>query len=149
VEQQAILNVNRVILSHFDSYSAALVFARFGKTLLLPEALGDSAVVVEPPAEPLAEHGGEAVLNAAVSHYGLSATDIVRMSGFDAWTLTDSGPVRIHLLRFTTFLAPSQSILPHGGLFAPISNLRGSPRIELELARRGFNLILGGDASGG
>ena len=149
MEPQAILNVNRVILSHFDSYSAALVFARFGKTLLLPEPLPETAVVMQAPAQPLAEHGADLVLNAVVERYGLNATETVRMSGFDAWMLTDSGPVRVHLLRFTTFLAPAEAIAPHGGSFAPISNLRGSPRIELELARRGFNLILGGDARAG
>lgn len=149
MEQQAILNVNRVILSHFDSYSAALVFARFGNTLLLPAPLPESAVPMQPPAAPLAEHGADLVLNTAVGHYGLNAADIVRMNGFEAWMATDSGPVRVHLLRFTTFQAPAESIVPHGGVFAPISNLRGSPRIELELARRGFNLILGGDANGG
>lgn len=149
MEQQAILTANRVILSHFDSYSAALVFARFGKTLLLPEPLPESAVVMQPPAEPGPEHSADPVLDAAVRRYGLNAAEIVRMNGFEAWTLTDSGPVRVHLLRFTTFLAPAESIAPHGGTFAPISNLRSSPRIELELARRGFNLILGGDAAGG
>lgn len=149
MEPQAILNVNRVILSHFDSYSAALVFARFGKTLLVPEPLPDSAVVMQPPAQPLVEHGANLVLHAAVDRYGLKAADVVRMNGFDAWMRTDSGPVRVHLLRFTTFLAPAESIAPHGGAFAPISNLRGSPRIELELARQCFNLILGGDATGG
>jgi hypothetical protein len=148
VQQQAILTVNRIILSHFDSYSAALVFARFGKTLLLPEPLPESAVVMQPPAQALADHRADLVLEAAVHRYGLNAADVVCMSGFDAWTLTGSGPVRVHLLRFTTFLAPAESIAPHGGSFAPISNLRGSPRIELELARRGFNLILGGDAAG-
>jgi len=148
VEQRGILDINRVILSHFDRYSAALVFARFGKTLLLPTPLPESAALMPPPAEPLAEHDGDRVLDAAVDRYGLNAADIVHMPGFDSWMATDSGPVRVHLLRFTTFLAPAESIAPHGGVFAPISNLRGSPRIELELARRGFNLILGGDAAG-
>ena len=148
MEQHAILNVNRVILSHFDNYSAALVFARFGKTLLLPEPLPESAVAMLAPAQPLPEHDADLVVDAAVHRYGLNAADIVRMTGYDAWLRTDSAPIRVHLLRFTTFLAPGESIAPHGGTFAPISNLRGSPRIELELARRGFNLILGGDAAG-
>jgi len=149
VEQPSVLRDNRVILSHFDSYSAALVFARFGRTLLLPEPLPPTAVSVAAPEQVAPEHDGDAVLGAIVERYGLNAADIVRMRGFDAWLQSDGGVVRVHLLRFTTFLAPAELITPHGGSFAPISNLRGSARIELELVRQGFNLILGGDAARG
>lgn len=149
MEPHLVLGANRVILSHFDSYSAALVFARFGKTLLLPEALPASAVVTAAPEQPSALHDAAAVLSAIVDRYQLTAAEVVRMNGFDAWMQCDAGPLRVHLLRFTTFLAPAEAIAPHGGSFAPISNLRGSSRIELELVRQGFNLILGGDASRG
>jgi hypothetical protein len=149
VEQQTVLAANRVILSHFDSYSAALVFARFGKTLLLPDSLPAPAVATSAPESIAAAHTGQLVLDAIVQRYQLNAAELVRMNGFDAWMDTDAGLIRVHLLRFTTFLAPAEAISPHGGTFAPISNLRGSARIELELVRQGFNLILGGDASRG
>jgi hypothetical protein len=148
VEPQTVLGANRVILSHFDSYSAALVFARFGKTLLLPDALPAPGISTAVPESIAPVHGGQVVLDAVVERYQLNAAELVRMKGFDAWMESDAGLVRVHLLRFTTFLAPADAISPHGGTFAPISNLRGCARHELELVRQGFNLILGGGASG-
>ena len=146
MEQQSIFDANRVILSHFDSYSAALVFARFGGTLLIPAALPGGTVAAPTPSDISSAHDGSAVHDAVVRRYQLNADELVRMSGFDAWMETGSRLVRVHLLRFTTFLAPAEAIAVHGGVFSPISNLRGSSRLELELVRQGFNLILGGDA---
>jgi hypothetical protein len=149
VEAKAILDANRVILSHFDSYSAALVFARFGRTLLLPDALPATAVVAQPPAQISLAHDGDAAVAAVVERYQLNAAELVRMTGFDVWIQADAELLRVHLLRFTTFLAPAEAITPHGGVFSPISNLRGSSKLELELVRQGFILILGGDARSG
>jgi hypothetical protein len=147
MESQDTLAMNRVILSHFDNYSAALLFARFGQTLLLPEPLSASAVPRRAPSDTLPVHAGERVLEATITRYGLNAAEIVRMNGFDEWTQAEMSPIRIHLLRFTTFLPPVELIARHAGAFAPISSLRGSARIELALARQAFNLILGGDTS--
>ncbi|HET9930326.1 MAG TPA: hypothetical protein VFQ35_06555 [Polyangiaceae bacterium] len=138
---------NRVILLHFDTYSAALVFARFGKSVLLPEPLPATAVPMTAPSERAAAHEGDEVLRASVSRYGLNPEELGRMRGFDEWVQTDSGPIRIHLLRFTTFLAPAEAIAPHGGVFAPLSELRGIMKVELPFVRQAFNLILGGESS--
>lgn len=55
--------------------------------------------------------------------------------------------LRIHLLRFTTFEAPNAAIEALGGVFKPISELRGSAMSELVLLREMFNRIVG--AGGG
>jgi hypothetical protein len=55
--------------------------------------------------------------------------------------------VRIHLLRFTTLDAPKEAIEALGGVFKPMSQLRGSAMSELMLLREVFNLIVG--AGGG
>jgi len=57
---------------------------------------------------------------------------------------SDSGPIRIHLVRFTIPDAPHQSIEPFGGVFKPISEMRKMPMIELNLMREIFNQIMGG-----
>jgi len=141
---------NRAILCHFDSYSTALVFARFGNTLLTPEALPEGVVVSSAPADVGDIYAGNPVMQAAVAHYGLNPTDVFRDNQYDAW-LTAEGrtPIRIHLLRFRTFLAPAEVIEPHGGAFFPISALRGASRVELGLIRGVFNLIVGGDQNRG
>ena len=144
MSMQDILSRNRIILSHFDTYSAALVFARWDKTLLMPMALPESAAPMAAPAAFDSAQSGEAARVAAIDAYGLNAEEVIREDDFDAWMQTDNGPVRIHLLRFNTTDAPLNVIEPHGGVYKSISELRGSPMIELNLLRQVFNLIVGG-----
>lgn len=135
---------NRVILCHFDSYSAALVFAHWGGTLLAPEPLPEAAAPMEAPAGIGPAHDGTAVMQAAVARYGLNGDELVRLDDFDAWMRTDAGPLRVHVLRFTTFEAPAAAIGAHGGTFKHITQLRGHAMIELNLLRSVFNLMVGG-----
>ncbi len=137
---------NRVILCHFDSYSTALVFARFGNTLLAPGALPEGAAVMSAPGNAGDLYAGNTVLQAVTARYRLKPAEVSRDSQYDAWLKAEGcAPVRVHLLRFQTFLAPADVIEPHGGVFFPISALRGAPRVELGLIRGVFNLIVGGD----
>lgn len=140
------LSRNRVILCHFDSYSTALVFARWpDRSLILPAPLPASAQVAAPPSHIEDCHDAQRIMQATVSAYGLNEDDLTYVTDFDQWIQTDEeGLVRIHLLRFTTFEAPSAVIEAHGGTFKPISELRGSAPIELGLMRHVFNLIMGG-----
>ena len=141
---------NRAILCHFDSYSTALVFVRFEKTLLAPEALPEGAAVTSGPSDVGDIYAGNTVLQAAVARYGLNPAEVFRDTHYDAWLKAEGGaPIRIHLLRFKTFLAPADVILPHGGVFLPISALRGASLTELGLIRGVFNLIVGGDQNRG
>jgi hypothetical protein len=147
VASNDLLTANRVLLTHFDTYSTALVFAKWGDTLLYPAALPASAELVPAPGEVSALHDGNAVKAAVVEQLGLNANELIVASDFNHWASTEDGPVRIHLLRFTMFDAPKAALVPHDAVFKPISELRGSARIELALAREVFNLIVG--AGGG
>lgn len=142
-----ILARNRVMLVHFDSYSAALFFAKWDKTLLSPSCLPESVTAMSPPQEIEDQFSGEAVKDALVEHLRLNLREVLIVDGFNHWFRTDEGPVRIHLMRFDTFDPPKSVIEACGGVFKPISELRGSPREELGLAREVFNLIIG--AGGG
>jgi hypothetical protein len=144
-----ILTHNRVILAHFDSYSTALLFPRWGDTLLLPQALPASAKPMPAPAEVGPEHSGTAVLQAVLTRYQLNADELIHAQDFNHWAQTDDGPVRIHLLRFTTFDAPKAAIEALGGVFKPMSQLRGSAMSELVLLREVFNLIVGNGGAQG
>lgn len=136
---------NRVILAHFDSYSTALVFARWpNRSLLAPAPLPDDAVAMEPPETEDPAHDATAVTAAAVARYGLNAAELIHMDDYRQWMQTDAGPIRIHLLRFTTFEAPKALLEPHEATFKPISELRGSAMTELVLLREVFNLIVTG-----
>lgn len=134
---------NRVLLVHFDSYSTALVFAKRNETLLLPSALPPSAELTSAPDDRDMTYAGEEVKAAVISRLGLDPGEVVRAGDFDHWVTTDNGPVRVHLLRFTTFEPPKAALEPHGVVFRPISALRGGVPVELLLAREVFDLIVG------
>jgi len=134
---------NRVILTHFDSYSAALLFPRWENSLLWPAALPETATSMPTPAVIEAAFSGPAVKQALVERCSLNPDELERVNEFNHWAQTESGPVRIHLLRFTSFEAPKAAILALGGEFKPISLLRGSAMSELLLLREVFNLLVG------
>ncbi|MBY0578068.1 MAG: hypothetical protein K2P57_03380 [Burkholderiales bacterium] len=135
---------NRVILCHFDTYSAASFFARYGASVLAPSPLPEGAVAVAAPADIAEEHEPDRVLQALIERYGFPPEALVIASGFQEWVESAGKPIRIHLLKFTTFDAPREAIEPLGGVFKPISEMRGMPTIELNLLRRAFNLVMSG-----
>jgi hypothetical protein len=139
-----IFDHNRVILCHFDSYSTALHFARYGSSVLAPAPLPETASPMAAPADAGEQHSPDAVLDAVVAQWGLDPAQLSLNNGFQAWMSSDNGPIRIHLVRFTTIDAPRQAIEPLGGVFKPISEMRGLPMIELNLMRQVFDLIMGG-----
>jgi hypothetical protein len=147
VASDDVWSANRVMLAHFDDYSTALVFAKWGGSLLFPGPLPASAALPPAPAEVAATHDGEAVKAAIVARLGLNADELVVTEAFQHWALADEGLIRVHLLRFNTFEAPKAELEPHGAVFQPISALRGCDKLELALAREVFNLIIG--AGGG
>jgi hypothetical protein len=133
---------NRVILTHFDSYSTALLFPRWdSNTLLWPEALPASAAPMPAPAIINPEHVANTVKLAVVERCGLNADELTHVGDFNHWAQTDNGPVRIHLLRFTTLDAPKEAIEALGGVFKSMSQLRGSAMSELLLLREVFNRL--------
>ncbi|HUV99871.1 MAG TPA: hypothetical protein VMV88_06905 [Gallionella sp.] len=135
---------NRVILCHFDSYSAALVFARFGSSILASAPLPESAAPIPAPGDITEQYSPDMVLNALEAHFGINPEKLNLDDRFQAWMSSTSGPIRIHLVRFTTLDAPHQSIELFGGVFKPISEMRKMPMIELNLMRQVFNQIMGG-----
>jgi len=139
-----ILDSNRVILCHFDSYSTALVFARYGSSVLAPAPLPEAASAMSEPGDATERHAPGAVLDALVAQYRLDPTQLRLDDDFQAWMSSDCGPIRIHLACYTTLDAPHQAIETLGAVFKPISELRGVPMIELNLLRQVFNLIMGG-----
>jgi hypothetical protein len=129
-----IFDHNRVILCHFDSYSTASVFARYGTSVLTPAPLPEGASAIAPPADITEQHAPEVVMEALFAQYGYTPAELTHAAG----------PIRIHLALFTALDAPRATIEPHGGVFKPISEMRGTPMIELNLLRRAFDLVMSG-----
>ena len=143
MNDQDVFAHNRVILTHFDTYSTALVFARWGTTVLLPQALPESSTPMPAPAVIGPDHRSDRVRQAVIERCQLNADELDHVGEFKHWADTPAGPVRIHLLRFNTTDAPKAAIEALGGVFKPISELRGSAMSELLLLREVFNLIVG------
>ncbi|ARU30247.1 hypothetical protein CAP31_00175 [Sulfuriferula sp. AH1] len=144
MESANIFDRNRVILCHFDSYSAASVFARYGTSVLAPTPLPEEASAMAAPAETSEQHDADTVMAAMTAQYGYSPTVLTHADGFQEWMDSPTGPIRIHLLRFTTLDAPKAALEPNGGVFKPISEMRGTPIQELNLLRRAFDLVMSG-----
>ena len=136
-----LLTRNRVILCHFDSYSHALLFPRWEHGMLWPTALPEGAEPMPAPVEPLGGHGVDAVRLALIAATGLNPDELAVTEGFVAWFLSPDGPVRVHLLHFTTPDAPKPAIEALGGKFMAMSQLRGSNMTELVLLRQAFGLF--------
>jgi hypothetical protein len=132
---------NRVILCHFDSYSHALLFPRWAHGMLWPAALPEGAEAMPAPVEPLAGYEVDAVQQALIAATGLNPDELAVTQGFTAWFLAPKGPVRVHLLHFTTPDAPKPAIEALGGQFMAMSQLRGSNMAELLLLRQAFGLF--------
>jgi len=141
---ETILQRNRVILCHFDSYSCALNFARYGDSVLAPEPLPASAVETDPPGDADAQHEPATVLDALVVRYALNPAQLAIDDGFEAWLSGETGPIRVHLVRIASPDIPHETIEPMGAVFKPISQMRGMPATELNLMRQVFNLIMSG-----
>ncbi|MCL4524887.1 MAG: hypothetical protein M1492_00025, partial [Gammaproteobacteria bacterium] len=137
-----LLERNRLIFCHFDSYSTALRFVRIDDSVMLPAPLPEGASMEATPTDT-----GDTptdVLRAVLEKLNINSSQIELDDGFEAWLSTDTGPIQIHLARFTTFEAPHEAIAPHGGVFKPISELRRLPMTELTLLRQVFDLVMGG-----
>lgn len=132
---------HRVILCHFDSYSHALLFPRWAHGMLWPAALPDGAEAMPAPVEALPGYDVGAVLPALLAATALNPETLAVTEGFEAWFLAPDGPVRVHLLHFTTPDAPKTAIEALGGKFMAMSQLRGSNMTELLLLRQAFGLF--------
>jgi hypothetical protein len=138
---------NRVILMHLDTYSASLSFVRWDdETMLWPDALPEWSETPAPADAAGATYDGDAVRQAIIARYSFNPAELVRISDFDHWARTESGPVRIHLLRFNTFQAPKALLEACDGSFLNLPELRGADKQELQLLRQVFNLFIGGSS---
>lgn len=136
-----LLTRNRVILCHFDSYSHALLFPRWAHGMLWPAALPEGAEPMPAPVEALAGFEDGPVKQALIAATGLNPDELAPTDGFTAWFLVPDGPLRVHLLHFTTPDAPKPAIEALGGQFMAMSQLRGSNMAELLLLRQAFGLF--------
>ncbi|MBQ0919485.1 hypothetical protein KBW71_13665 [Hydrogenophaga aromaticivorans] len=136
---------HRVILCHFDDYSHALVFPRWAHGMLWPQALPEGAQALSSPPEPQpAAIDSATLITAVLQGSDLNPDDIEEVTAFQPWFQTPEGPLRVHLLRFTSPDAPKSAIAAMGGSFKALSELSGGNMTELLLLSEAFGLVAGG-----
>ena len=111
---------------------------------MTPSPLPEGASPVPAPSEITEKHDPEKVMEALIEKYDFDPAELKIAEGFQEWMGSESGPIRIHLAKFTTFDPPREEIEATGGIMKPISELRGTPMIELNLLRAAFNLVMSG-----
>jgi hypothetical protein len=134
----------RLVLFHKQGTSARTRFLRFADSLLAFAPLPAGAVLRaegEPQGTVLTHPAP--VLKLAEERLGLPPGSLLADAEFSATVDTPQGEVHVLLAGFTTIDPPFAAATDAGGRFVAITEARGLPPIELELARRAYTAILG------
>ncbi|HEX5393850.1 MAG TPA: hypothetical protein VFW68_11230 [Rhodocyclaceae bacterium] len=133
-----------LVLYHKQSTSGRTRFLRLPAGLLAFDPLPMSSSLKEgnEPASPVRPHPA-IHLKSAEEKLGLPAGSLEAEAEFYAEIDTPDGPAAVLLARFTTIDPPFAAADALGGKFIALTEARGLHPIELDLARRAYELILG------
>jgi len=131
----------RLILFHKQKTSARTRFLLFADTVLAFGPLPASATLC-------AETGSvrphpAAHLRAAEERLSLPAGSLEPVADFHADVVTPDGTVPVLLAGFTSIDPPFAAAEASGARFAPITEARRLPPVELELLRRAYEILIG------
>lgn len=135
----------RLILFHKQSTSGRTRFLRFGSGLLAFDPLPALAALVEEgaAASSVRPHPA-AALRAAEERLGLAGGSLKAEAEFYAEIETPDGHLPVLLAAFTSIDPPFAAAAEVGGQFIALTEARGLHPLELDLARRAYETILGG-----
>jgi hypothetical protein len=134
----------RLVLFHKQGTSARTRFLRFADSLLAFAPLPAGAVLrAETEAQGNVLPHPASLLKQAEERLGLPPGSLLVEPEFCALADTPQGEVQILLAGFTTIDPPFVAANDIGGRFIAITEARGLPPLELELARRAYTVILG------
>ncbi len=134
----------RLLLFHKQGTSARTRFLRLADGLLAFAPLPRDSVLREEsaPQGALLPHPAR-VLQQAEERLGLAAGSLCVEAEFHAEVDTPQGELQVLLAGFSTIDPPFAAAEAIGGRFVSMSEMRGLPVVELELARRAYTAILG------
>ena len=134
----------RLVLFHKQGTSARTRFLRFADSLLAFAPLPAGAVLLaeDEPQGAVLPHPAS-MLKQAEEKLGLPPGSLLAEADFCATVDTPHGEVQILLAGFTTIDPPFVAANDIGGRFIAITEARGLPPMEMELARRAYTAILG------
>ena len=134
----------RLVLFHKQATSARTRFLRFADGLLAFAPLPAEAVL-----RPAIEDQGSllplplASLKQAEEKLGLAAGSLRVAVEFYAEAETAAGVIPVWLAEFTSMDPPFAAAEGAGGRFVALTEARGLPPVELDLARRAYEVIIG------
>lgn len=134
----------RLVLYHKQASSARTRFLRFADSLLAFAPLPPEAVLraETAPRDAVLPHPAP-WLKLAEERLGLAAGSLRAEPEFHAEVDTPDGAVQVLLAEFTAIDPPFAAAEASGGRFVALTEARGLPPLELELARRAYTTILG------
>jgi hypothetical protein len=132
----------RLILFHKHKSSARTRFLRFTDTVLAFGPLPMSATLLPEDAGSVRLHPA-AHLRAAEERLALPAGSLESVPDFEFSVKTPAGTVPVLLAGFTSIDPPFAAAEAVGARFAPITEARGLPTVELELLRRAYEILIG------
>lgn len=131
----------RLILFHTQATSGRTRFLRFATGLLAFEGLPAQATLCTAPS-PLRLHPA-ALLREAEQRLGLAGGGLEAETGFHAELVAAAGPLPVVLARFTAIDPPFAAAATVGAHFVSLTEVRGLPAVEMQLARLAYETILG------
>ena len=134
----------RAILYHTQSTSARTRFLRlpYGGVCALGDVPDQAALGKGIPSGNLCVHPAAAVTRLQ-EWLELPAGSLEPETEFRAWLDTPTGPLPVHLLRFTGVDPPFAHAEGVGAAFIPLTETRGLPAVELALLQEAYRVILG------
>jgi hypothetical protein len=132
----------RLILFHKQKTSARTRFLRFADTVLAFGPLPVSARLLPDDVGTIRLHPA-AHLHAAEARLALPAGSLEPVPDFHLEVQTSAGKVPVLLAGFTSIDPPFAVAESVGARFAPITEARGLPEVELELLRRAYEVLIG------
>jgi hypothetical protein len=131
----------RLILFHKQKTSARTRFLLFADTALAFAPLPATAALAD-QAGPVRPHPA-AHLHATAQRLSLPAGSLEAVPDFAVDVDTAQGVMPVLLAGFTSIDPPFAAAEAIGARFAPITEARGLPALELELLRRAYEILIG------
>lgn len=131
----------RLILFHKQKSSARTRFLRFADTVLAFGPLPASATLSAEPGSVRPHPASH--LRAAEERLALPAGSLDVVSDFQFDVKTPDGIVPVLLVSFNSIDPPFAAAEAIGARFAPITEARGLPPVELELLRHAYEILIG------
>lgn len=139
------MNKARLIMIHKQDGSARLRFLKlsYGGVCGFSPIPTLAQILEQPQAGKLTLHPAQLVKEAEV-YLGLSPGDLEVVGEYQVFVDVADGPMQIFLARFTSIDPPFVAAQKRGAEFIELPQARNLSRIELELLREVYTLVIGG-----